>query len=194
MQNTIQDAKRALRDQVRAALRRIPAGERVAASAQARALLKVQAHWRNAQSVLFFAPLPGELDVWPLLSEALSDGKRVALPRFVAATRTYEACPIQDPRLDLQIGRFGIREPNSRCTRLASNWLDLILVPGVAFDLQGGRLGRGRGYYDRLLRQLHGTTCGVAFDQQVAEEIPRAPHDAPMNCILTPTRWVEMKA
>ena len=57
-----------------------------------------------------------------------------------------------------------------------------------------GRLGRGSGYYDRLLRQLHGTTCGVAFDQQVAEEIPRAPHDAPMNCILTPTRWVEMKA
>ena len=194
MENTIQEAKRTLRDRMRAALRRIPAAERVAASAQARALLKVQAQWRAAQSVLFFAPLPQELDIWPLLNEALSDGKRVSLPRFVAETRAYEACPIQDPRLDLQIGQFGIREPGNRCARLSSDRLDLILVPGMAFDLQGRRLGRGRGYYDQLLRRLHGTICGVAFDQQVVEEIPLAPHDVRMDCILTPTRWVQLKA
>jgi 5-formyltetrahydrofolate cyclo-ligase len=72
--------------------------------------------------------------------------------------------------------------------------LDLILVPGVAFDLQGRRLGRGKGYYDQLLGALHGTRCGVAFDQQVVDEIPMAPHDMTLHCILTPTRWVELKA
>ena len=128
--------------------------------------------WQTAQRVLFFAPLPEELDVWPLLSEALAGGKSVALPRFVAETKSYEACAIQDPERDLQVGHFGIREPKRACARLPSNRLDLILVPGVAFDLQGRRLGRGKGYYDRLLKDLRGRTCGVAFDQQIVAEIP----------------------
>jgi 5-formyltetrahydrofolate cyclo-ligase len=70
----------------------------------------------------------------------------------------------------------------------------LILVPGVAFDLHGGRLGRGKGYYDRLLKELRGTTCGVAFDQQVVEAIPVEPHDVRLDHVLTPTRWIERKA
>jgi 5-formyltetrahydrofolate cyclo-ligase len=70
--------------------------------------------------------------------------------------------------------------------------LDFILVPGVAFDLSGRRLGRGKGYYDRLLKQTRGTTCGVAFDEQIVGEIPVEPHDLNVNCILTPTRWIEV--
>src|ERR1035437_9352868 len=144
MQNTIREAKRRLRDQVRAALRQIPAQECATSSAQARVLLKAQAQWRAAESILFYAPLPEELDVWPLLAEALAAGKRVALPRFVAEDRSYEACQIQDPKSDLQVGHFGIREPASRCAPLPSTRLDLILVPGLAFDLHGRRLGRGK--------------------------------------------------
>jgi 5-formyltetrahydrofolate cyclo-ligase len=194
MQTTIREAKQALRDRVSALLKRMGPGERAAASTRARALLAAQAPWKRAQWVLFFAPLPEELDVWPLLTEALSAGKRVALPRFVAETRTYEACPILDPQVDLQVGHFGIREPAGRCARLPSNRLDLILVPGIAFDLHGRRLGRGKGYYDQLLRALRGTTCGVAFDQQIVDEIPIAPHDVPLDCILTPTRWVNLRS
>ena len=70
--------------------------------------------------------------------------------------------------------------------------LDLVLVPGVAFDLHGRRLGRGRGYYDRLLSQVGGRTCGVAFDEQVVSEVPVEAHDVLLNCILTPTRWFEL--
>ena len=193
MQNTIREAKQALRNQVSAQLKRMAPEERVAASARARALLAAQPLWKTAQGVLFFAPLPEELDVWPLLTEALSAGKRVALPRFVAENRTYEVCQIQDSESDLQAGHFGIREPASRCARLSSARLDLILVPGLAFDFQGRRLGRGKGYYDQLLRTLRGTTCGVAFDQQVVEEIPVECHDVRLNSVLTPTRWVELK-
>lgn len=98
MQNSVEEAKRALREQVRVALQRIPAAQRVAASAQARALLKAQGHWKTAQSILFFAPLPAELDVWALLTEALAAGKRVALPRFMAATQRYEAAEVLIPQ------------------------------------------------------------------------------------------------
>jgi 5-formyltetrahydrofolate cyclo-ligase len=194
MQNSIEEAKRALRRQVRADLQRIPAGQRVAASAQAGALLKTQGRWRAAQSILFFAPLREELNIWPLLTEALAAGKRVALPRFVAATQRYEASEVLDPTTDLELGHFGIREPRGQCARFSADWLDLILVPGIAFDLQGRRLGRGKGFYDQLLGTLRGTRCGVAFDQQVVDEIPMAPHDMTLHCILTPTRWVDLKA
>jgi len=188
---TIQQAKIVLREQVGERLRRMSAEERAAASTQARALLTAQTLWQSAQSVLFFAPLPAELDVWPLLAVALGVGKKVALPRFERGTRTYTACLIQNPETDLQVGHFGIREPGAHCSCLASGRVDLILVPGVAFDQQGHRLGRGKGYYDQLLTVIRGTRCGVAFDQQIAQEIPVEPHDARMDYLLTPTRWVE---
>ena len=193
MQKAIRDAKVALRDRVRVELKRMAPVERTAASAQARALLAAQARWQAARSVLFYAPMPEELDVWPLLHEALSVGKKVSLPRFVAETRGYEACQILDPEMDLQVGQFGIREPVSRCARHRWSRVDLILVPGVAFDLQCHRLGRGRGYYDQILRVLCGTTCGVAFDQQIAGEVPVESHDVRLDYVLTPTRWIEQK-
>jgi 5-formyltetrahydrofolate cyclo-ligase len=73
------------------------------------------------------------------------------------------------------------------------NRLDLILVPGLAFDLNGRRLGKGKGYYDRLLAGVSGIKCGVAFDEQVVSEVPAGPHDVRVNCILTPTRWLEFR-
>jgi 5-formyltetrahydrofolate cyclo-ligase len=193
MQNIIREAKQALRNQVCAGLKLMAPEERGAASAGARAILSAQAHWQTARAVLLFAPMPEELDVWPLLIEALSAGKQVALPRFVAETRTYEARLIRDPNTDLKVGHFGIREPASHCARLPSNQLDLILVPGVAFDLECHRLGRGRGYYDQLLGVIRGRTCGVAFENQVVDHIPVEPHDVRLECLLTPTRWIERK-
>jgi 5-formyltetrahydrofolate cyclo-ligase len=69
------------------------------------------------------------------------------------------------------------------------NRLDFALVPGLGFTTDGRRLGRGKGYYDRVLAQVRGFKCGVAFDQQIVDEIPAEPHDAQLDCILTPTRW-----
>lgn len=193
MDNNLSVAKQALRDQMRKALQGISAAERVAASARARLLLETQALWHGAQAVLFFAPMPEELDVWPLLSPALVAGKRVALPRFVAAPRSYEACWILTEK-DVQVGHFGIREPRSHCARVASGELDLILVPGVAFDLCGHRLGRGKGYYDRLLGGLCSATCAVAFEEQIVAEVPVGSHDVRLDYILTPSLFVEARA
>ena len=193
MQETIREAKQRLRRQVLEELEFISAVERNKASTQACALLQQQARWRAAQSILFFAPMPGELDIWPLLTEALADGKKATLPRFVRATRSYEVCEIAALEKDLEVGHFGIREPNHTCRGTSSGAVDLILVPGVAFDRRGHRLGRGKGYYDDLLVRWHGTTCGVGFDQQVVEEIPVEPHDVRLNCLLTPKRWFDLE-
>jgi 5-formyltetrahydrofolate cyclo-ligase len=203
MQDTIQEAKQSLRRRFRDALTGFGQAEREAASALARTRLKAQPLWQEAQRILFFAPLPEELDVWPLLGDAFSAGKGVALPRFAAESSGYEACIIRDLAVDLQVGHFGIREPKAGCARLTGERLDLILVPGVAFDLQGRRLGRGKGYYDRLLTALRGsvgrtlalpTACAVAFDEQIVDEVPAEPHDVRMDCILTPTRWIPVKS
>ena len=180
---------------MRAALQRIPAPERAAASAQARALVG------SAGPVASGAVSP------VLCAVAGGTGCLAAVDRGVG--RGQASCPAPlcggDPklrglprfsilRLICELGHFGIREPRSHCARFPSDQLDLILVPGVAFDLHGRRLGRGKGYYDQLLGALRGTTCGVAFDQQIVDEIPVEPHDVRLDCILTPTRWVELKA
>ncbi len=183
------DQKAALRAQVRGELKKMTPAERTAASLRACARLEEQSLWREAKSILFYAPLPDEVDLWQLLVDALAAGKTVLLPRFEPEHGHYVACHIRDAARDLSPGQFGIREPLASCEKILLNQLDLILVPGLAFDLKGHRLGRGRGFYDRLLAVLHGPTCGVAFDQQIVSAIPVEPHDLRLNCILTPTRW-----
>ena len=186
-----QSTKTALRATIRARLSEMPAAARVAASHSICAILKQQRVWRSANTILFFAPLPSEPDVWPLLRDALLGDKTVALPRFSTRTHDYTAAIVKNPESELRSGQFGIREPGVPCPEIALNRLDLVLVPGVAFDARGRRLGRGKGFYDRLLSAVKGTKCGVAFDEQIVEAVPVVPSDVLVNCILTPTRWIE---
>jgi 5-formyltetrahydrofolate cyclo-ligase len=180
-----------LRQRLRARLRGIPAARRAECSAGAQALLARQRVWREAKAVLFYAALPDEIDLGALLEEALAEGRAVALPRFSPETGAYEACQIDNFSRDCAPGKFGVREPSARCPVFPLNRLDLTLVPGVGFDSDGHRLGRGQGYYDRLLARVAGTRCGVAFDEQITPAIPVEPHDMTLNCIITPTRWME---
>jgi 5-formyltetrahydrofolate cyclo-ligase len=184
--------KAALRKQIRSALQKISPAARHALSAQIRDRLKEQAVWKNAGSVLFFATLPEEPDLWPLLQETLAGEKIAALPRFDPASNGYVACRVKHLQSEIVPGQFGIREPRANCVELPLNRLDLVLVPGVGFDLQGRRLGRGRGFYDRLLADVEGIKCGIAFDEQVLDKIPTGPRDIRLNFILTPTRWVKI--
>jgi 5-formyltetrahydrofolate cyclo-ligase len=173
-------------------LEKISPAVRTALSAQIRDRLKEQAVWKNAGSVLLFAPLPDELDLWPLLEEALAAGKIAALPRYHPADKNYVACRVQNVRSDIVTGEFGIREPAARCPEIPLSRLDLILVPGVAFDWHGHRLGRGKGFYDRLLADTRGVKCGIAFAGQMVNEVPTGPSDVRMNFILTPARGAEI--
>lgn len=191
VEHELHTAKAALRDQIRQRLAANAGSERPAASRELCDRLRRQPVWRSAKSIMLFASMRGEPDLWPLIAEVLAAGKAVALPRFSAATRAYEAACIRDLDADLRAGKLGIREPKPHCETFALNRLDLVLVPGVAFDPHGRRLGRGKGYYDRLLADVRGVKCGVAFDEQIVSEVPVGSHDAPLNCIVTPTRWLE---
>jgi 5,10-methenyltetrahydrofolate synthetase len=117
----------------------------------------------------------------------------VALPQFEAGTTSYHACQVLAPERDLLPGRFGILEPGSHCRTVPLNQLDLVLVPGVAFDKQGRRLGRGYGYYDRLLASIGGIKCAIAFDEQLAIQIPVESHDILLDCIVTPSCWLDVR-
>jgi 5-formyltetrahydrofolate cyclo-ligase len=184
-------AKASLGQQIRARLNQLSPAERAVAGAPLCARLREQPVWSAARSVLLFAPLPDEPDIWPLLAEAIAAGKVAALPAFLPGADHYTARQIADPGRDLGNGKFGIREPLPSCPEVSLNLLDLILVPGVAFDARGARLGRGRGFYDRLLVDVRGTKCGVAFEEQIVDAVPVGPLDIRLNCILTPTRWIE---
>jgi 5-formyltetrahydrofolate cyclo-ligase len=186
--------KTTLRQKLRERLKEIPAADRQIFSEQACALIEKQAVWQNAKSILFYAPLPDELDIWPLLGDALAERKMVVLPKFNSRENHYVGCEIADLENDLSPGEFGIREPASHCPQISLNRLDFALVPGVGFDLMGRRLGRGKGFYDRLLTEFSGKKCGICFDIQLVEEVPTEPHDVRLNYILTPTRWLEVVA
>jgi 5-formyltetrahydrofolate cyclo-ligase len=184
--------KRELRRQLLAFLKALTEAEIAEQSARACLLLREQPIWKKARSVLFYASLAREIDLTPILDEGLRAGKTIALPRFIAESGVYEAVQIRDTLADCAPGKFGISEPLSRCQRYPLKQLDLILTPGVGFDVTGHRLGRGLGFYDRLLAEMSGIKCGVAFDQQIVEGIPAEKHDVRMNYILTPTRCMEI--
>ena len=185
--------KAVLRKQIRDAVEKISPAARGTLSAQIRDRLQEQTIWKNAGSVLFFAPVSNEVDVWPLLEEALNTGKTAALPRFDSADQSYVACRVQNLRSEIVTGEFGIREPAAKCAEIPFSKFDLVLVPGVAFDLRGHRLGRGRGFYDRLLAEVRGAKCGVAFDEQLTSEVPAETLDIPVDFILTATRCVKVE-
>jgi 5-formyltetrahydrofolate cyclo-ligase len=184
-------SKNKLRAEIRAKLENLSPQKRKSDSEKIRAKLEEQSFFQSAASVLFFAPLPNEVDVWPLLEKSLAAGKIVALPRFDPASQSYITCRVGSLRDEIISGQFSIREPHKNCLEIPPLEIDLVLVPGIAFDLRGCRLGRGKGFYDRLLAEIRGVKCGVAFDEQLVEKIPIEPHDVRMDFILTPTRCVK---
>ena len=183
------EQKGALRQRIRDALRNVSPADRLAGSIQACTRLQQEAVWREAAWVLLYSPLPDELDVLPLLQEALLAGKKVALLRFDPVQNSYLACGVLNLNDDLRDGHYKIREPRDNCPAVRLNRLDFVLVPGVAFAMDGRRLGRGKGVYDRLLMSVRGNKCGAGFDEQIVDDLPVEPHDIRMDCILTPTRW-----
>ncbi|MBL9168632.1 MAG: 5-formyltetrahydrofolate cyclo-ligase [Verrucomicrobiales bacterium] len=147
--------------------------------------------WRAAHRILAFHPMRLEPDIRPVLDAALREEKVLALPRFLRAEDRYEPVRVRDLEGDLQAGVMGILEPRAECPVIPINHLDLVLVPGLGFDLRFGRVGRGRGYYDRLLAGLEGgNKCGVTFDWQVILAVPMQAHDVPVDFLVTPTRWL----
>jgi len=189
METGVQKSKSELRSQIRARLEKISSAVRAVESVDFGERLKTQIP--SAHTILFFAPLPDELDVWPVLELSLALGTNCALPFFDSEKKSYIARQLTNLNTDIVVGKFGLREPASTCAQIPLDKFDLILVPGMAFDISGNRLGRGYGFYDRLLEKAAGIKCGVAYDFQLLEKIPSEPHDAKVDFILTPERCLK---
>lgn len=150
--------------------------------------------WPSADSVAAYLATAGEVSLDGLLDGLLHAGRTLWLPRFRPADGRYEMVRTASLRDDLVAGAFGIREPGvARAAVAPEELVDrgvLWLVPGVAFDPAGHRLGRGRGYYDCLLRGTRGVRVGVAWDWQVIDEVPHTDRDEPVQWIVTDSRTI----
>ena len=188
---TAHEQKFELRRRAREILKSIPPETRAAAGEKLRDIICAQTVWQNSRAVLLYAPLPNEPDTRPLFRAAKSESKLIALPRFNPATGTYVAAEADEATL--VAGAFGALEPPSGA--LIIKPLDFILAPGLAFDSQGRRLGRGKGFYDRLLSEapVGCVKCGVAFDEQILPVIPAEAHDVSVDYIVTPSQWLDCR-
>lgn len=179
--------KAEIRARMRAQLKAWDPAERAQESARIRARIQELEEWNQARTVLLFAPLRDEPDLWPLVAAALALGRRVALPVFDASSGVYGARRIGDPDRGMISGRFGVREPGSDCAEVPLAALDLVIAPGLAFTGEGWRLGRGGGFYDRLLSATPAMRCGVGRDEQILVHLPVEPHDVQLDMVLTPS-------
>jgi 5-formyltetrahydrofolate cyclo-ligase len=189
-ESPIREAKEALRREIRARLRAMSAGLRAEASlviCQAAANLPA---FRAGRCIALFAPLPSEPDVHPLIEEAWAEGKRVVLPLMIKHGTVPELDWHEVTTWDDVVvpGPFGLREPNPlRCPRVKPAEIDCVFVPGMAFDAEGNRLGRGGGYYDSFLSRAPATLPGIGlfFGVQKVESVPLEEHDQKLRQVLT---------
>ncbi|MBI2104364.1 MAG: 5-formyltetrahydrofolate cyclo-ligase [Candidatus Omnitrophica bacterium] len=146
------------------------------------------AAFRRARTVCCYVALPYEVQTWRLIEEMLAKGKRVVVPVMRPRTKRLGLSEVRDPGAELVRGSFGVWEPAPSARRpVPLGALDLVLVPGIAFDRRGRRLGHGHGYFDRFLARVPKTipTVGLAFRFQVLDRLPLAAHDRAVRTILT---------
>jgi len=186
----LREAKRALRAQVIAARDALDEGVRAAASLRICARVARLPSFAAARVVLVTLPFGSEWDTRPLARAALASGKTLVVPRVNGATRMLELHAIGDIVADVAPGFHDIPEPRATRPRIDAATIDWVLVPGVAFDLTGRRLGYGGGFYDRLLPLLRPDAPRIAgaFDLQIVERVPATTHDLTVGLMVTETR------
>jgi 5-formyltetrahydrofolate cyclo-ligase len=168
-----------------------PADRRARASAAIAERLLALPGLAAARTVLAYASFGSEPDTGRLLQAVLGAGQALALPRVNRTTRMLELYRVDDLAAQLEPGTWGIREPRpALCAPVAPAAVDFVLVPGAVFDVRGGRIGYGGGYYDRLLGGARPGTplVAAAFELQVVPEVPMGPDDRRVDRVVTESR------
>lgn len=142
---------------------------------------------RAAKTLFFYASFDGEVETLEMIKQAQRSGKIIALPRVDQQRFEIRPARVESLEHDLEPGAYGIAQPNQYCQSIGIEALDMVIVPGVAFDRMNNRLGRGRGYYDRFLTGLPSgvPVIGLAFDFQILDRLPdQQAHDRPVSRVL----------
>ena len=190
MSQASDEVKADLRDRMRKLLADLGPESRHDASAAACLRLAALEAFRHASVVMLYMPLPTELDLTAAAIRCYRQGKTVCVPR--ADWKGRDMVPVEISSFDdevMEIDDRGLRTPREGRPRVLT-MIDLVIVPGLAFDTVGNRLGRGGGFYDRFLRRLRrsATTVGFAFDAQIVDAVPADDRDFAMDTIVTDRR------
>ena len=189
----IKDKKTEIRTAYLARRAAIPSEERARRDEQIRRYILSSASFRYAQTVLAYHPRETEIDVLPLLREAMAQGKKIALPRCEEEhTMTYRYVDDLDA---LTPGMYGIYEPSADAPvfREEAGRASLCLVPGVVFDAHGFRIGYGGGYYDRFLHGYQGSMLGLVYKEFILASVPHGRYDLALPVIATEKGMVQAK-
>ena len=172
----------------------------------------------SARRIYFYASFKNEVTTFGIIKRALSEGKKIALPKTIVKERKlefYMGYPVKSKLLflrnshaqkdailqkcntsaGLKRSKYGILEPGVSGHPLCVRWPDIVLVPGVAFDRRGRRIGFGAGFYDRFLKRLPKKTLkiGLAYDFQVVKHIPAEKHDVKLDALVTESRILRFR-
>lgn len=144
--------------------------------------------FKKAKTILFYASFDTEVETFEMMKQAQRLGKRIALPTVHKDQKKIVPALIENLEDDLQTGAYGIQEPKKECSRFVeTEQIDLIIVPGIAFDRTNNRLGRGQGYYDRFLSAVPASipSFGLAFDFQIVDRLPHPEkHDVKVSRVI----------
>lgn len=204
----IRQAKRDIRRQIKAKLnlRKNISGLNESDSKKACSLLSDSEIYKKANMILAYMPMPEEVDIMPVIKNALILGKYAAVPRIINGTNDMDFYLLKNAKSGREIGKdfenqfdrgvFGIREPKECLKKLSLSDIRkasydtgcLVLVPALAFERSGARLGRGKGFYDKFLSALKGSpviSCGVCFNFQILDSVPTETNDFAVDYILS---------
>lgn len=165
-----------------------PATGRASASAAILDNLQEFKEYCEAETVMFFVAFRSEVETIPMIKRAIADGKKVVVPITKLETGTLVPSLLLDCDKDLAEGTYGVLEPSAGAVRpVDPEEIDMVMMPGAAFDRTGGRIGYGGGFYDRFIETLRPDVAlaALAFDFQVVDEVPTEPHDRKIHFIVT---------
>jgi 5-formyltetrahydrofolate cyclo-ligase len=186
MENT--PDKSTLRQQLRQKLADMSEADRAAKSARACGLMGASPEFNAARVVMLYLSTPHEVDTAPLALRCWQTGKTVVVPKVSWNQRRMLPVEITSLQTSMTTTGPGVREPVSG-QPMPMNLVDLVIVPGLGFTVDGHRIGRGMGFYDRFLAQPEfiGISCGLAFEEQMVPALPVLDHDMALSMLCTDT-------
>ena len=154
------------------------------------------ARFARAEVVMLYLPIPVEVETLSIALAGWAAGKKIVAPTACDNCRTMRPIFCRPEDEEMFHPHHGLRQPHRATGEVPIDQIDLLVVPGVGFDRQCNRLGQGGGFYDRFLArpELHAATAGIAFAEQIVDNLPIQPNDRPVDMVVTDTEIIRRKA
>lgn len=189
----IKEKKQSIREEIAAKMNAFPASEIQKKNTMIADRLFDFANFRESKIPLLYVNTDLEVDTTGILEKCMETKKVIVLPAFDIEKKEMTFFKVDDLQADLKSGPRGVLEPDKDvCKMVPIKYVDIAIVPVVALDEKGGRIGTGRGYYDKLIPKLSNTTrkVALAYDFQVIDQIPMDTHDKYVDIIITEDRII----